>query len=161
MKITDKVHAKGSFMHFQLWAPGRVGSNFPDPADANIPLVSASDVPLTGGATPTNLDAALAVHPRRPVIRWQLDFDKHQDEAVRTDILARFAAAVETGMPNAHEERRLVFEEYAQIKSDGDRHLAVTCFWVVPVLPIAFITTSKCGKHLVYGCAFRGLGEGT
>jgi hypothetical protein len=42
-------------------------------------------------------------------------------------------------MPNAHEERRLVFEEYAQIKSDGDWHLAVTCFWVVPVLPMAFV----------------------
>ncbi|KAJ7842217.1 hypothetical protein B0H14DRAFT_2781248 [Mycena olivaceomarginata] len=25
-------------MYLQLWAPGRVGSNFPDPADANIPL---------------------------------------------------------------------------------------------------------------------------
>ncbi|KAJ7810523.1 hypothetical protein B0H14DRAFT_2863505, partial [Mycena olivaceomarginata] len=32
-KIMDKVHAKESFMYLQLWAPGRVGSNFPDPAD--------------------------------------------------------------------------------------------------------------------------------
>jgi NADPH2 dehydrogenase len=42
-------------MYLQLWAPGRVGSNFPDLADVNIPLVSASDVLLTGGATPRPL----------------------------------------------------------------------------------------------------------
>ncbi|KAJ7360916.1 hypothetical protein DFH08DRAFT_842512 [Mycena albidolilacea] len=54
-KITDKVHAKGSFMYLQLWVLGRAFYNYLDPAEANIPYVSASDVPLTGGTTPCPL----------------------------------------------------------------------------------------------------------
>ncbi|KAJ7842201.1 hypothetical protein B0H14DRAFT_3086670 [Mycena olivaceomarginata] len=54
-KITDKVHAKGSFMYLQLWVLGRAFYNYSDPAEANIPYVSASDVPLTGERTPRPL----------------------------------------------------------------------------------------------------------
>ncbi|KAF7347193.1 putative inactive dehydrogenase EasA [Mycena venus] len=54
-KVTENVHAKGSFMYLQLWALGRVFHNYSDPAEANIPYVSASDVPLTGGPTPRAL----------------------------------------------------------------------------------------------------------
>ncbi|KAF7347192.1 putative inactive dehydrogenase EasA [Mycena venus] len=54
-KVTDRVHAKGSFMYLQLWTLGRAFYNYSDPAEANIPYVSASDVPLTGGPMPRAL----------------------------------------------------------------------------------------------------------
>ncbi|KAF7347200.1 putative inactive dehydrogenase EasA [Mycena venus] len=54
-QITDRVHSKGSFMFLQLWALGRAFDNYLDPAEANIPYISASDVPLTGGPTPRAL----------------------------------------------------------------------------------------------------------
>ncbi|KAJ6541606.1 NADH:flavin oxidoreductase/NADH oxidase [Mycena capillaripes] len=51
-KITDRVHAKGSFMYLQLWAMGRAFYNYDKIEDAGIPHISASDVPLTGEAKP-------------------------------------------------------------------------------------------------------------
>ncbi|KAJ7857545.1 hypothetical protein B0H13DRAFT_2237701 [Mycena leptocephala] len=43
--VTDRVHAKGSFIYLQIWALGR----------ANITCVSASNIPLPGGPTPRPL----------------------------------------------------------------------------------------------------------
>ncbi|KAJ7799101.1 hypothetical protein B0H14DRAFT_2904348 [Mycena olivaceomarginata] len=57
------------------------------------------------------LDVALAAHPRRPAIRWRHDF-KGCDERSSAEILAQFTAGVQTAMPKAHEERRLVVEKY-------------------------------------------------
>ncbi|KAJ7894525.1 hypothetical protein B0H13DRAFT_1624810 [Mycena leptocephala] len=55
-KITDRVHAKGSYMYLQMWALGRAYYNYEKVEDAGIPYVSASDVPLTGEpATPRPL----------------------------------------------------------------------------------------------------------
>ncbi|KAJ7045210.1 hypothetical protein C8F04DRAFT_527201 [Mycena alexandri] len=52
--VTDRVHAKGSFIYLQLWALGRAAE-----ADAvakeKLDYVSASDVPLKGGPTPRPL----------------------------------------------------------------------------------------------------------
>ncbi|KAJ7871138.1 hypothetical protein B0H14DRAFT_223676 [Mycena olivaceomarginata] len=80
-------------------------------------IISFEIMPRHGGtlnaALLTNLDTALAAHPRRPVIRWRLDLEHYRKKMLKAAIIARFAAAAETGMPNAHEERRLVFEEYA------------------------------------------------
>ncbi|KAJ8507389.1 hypothetical protein ONZ45_g10252 [Pleurotus djamor] len=45
-KITDAVHAKGSFIYLQLWALGRAAH--PNVLEAqNLPYVSASDIPLS------------------------------------------------------------------------------------------------------------------
>ncbi|TFK48213.1 NADH:flavin oxidoreductase/NADH oxidase [Heliocybe sulcata] len=44
-KVTDAVHAKGSFIFCQLWALGRA-ANPKELAKANLPFVSSSDVPL-------------------------------------------------------------------------------------------------------------------
>ncbi|KAJ7287123.1 hypothetical protein C8J57DRAFT_1446042 [Mycena rebaudengoi] len=53
-KITDRVHAKGSFMYLQLWALGRAA--VADVlAQEGLPYVSASDVPLSGEPTPRPL----------------------------------------------------------------------------------------------------------
>ncbi|KAJ7037961.1 hypothetical protein C8F04DRAFT_1090791 [Mycena alexandri] len=52
--ITDRVHAKGSYMYLQLWALGRAADIDTLAADG-LPYVSASDVPLTGGKTPRPL----------------------------------------------------------------------------------------------------------
>ncbi|KAI0378663.1 FMN-linked oxidoreductase [Hypomontagnella monticulosa] len=47
-EVTDAVHAKGSFIHLQLWALGRVAK--PDILEANgFEVVSASDVPYEEG----------------------------------------------------------------------------------------------------------------
>ncbi|KAJ7603628.1 hypothetical protein DFH06DRAFT_331072 [Mycena polygramma] len=54
-QITARVHAKGSFMYLQLWTLGRAFYNYSDVIEANIPYVSASDVPLTGGTKPRPL----------------------------------------------------------------------------------------------------------
>lgn len=47
IKITDAVHAKGSYIYLQLWALGRAAKpaelNAEDPS---LPYVSASDIPL-------------------------------------------------------------------------------------------------------------------
>jgi NADPH2 dehydrogenase len=42
-------------MYLQLWVLGRAVYNYSDPAEANIPHVSASDIPLTGETTPRPL----------------------------------------------------------------------------------------------------------
>jgi hypothetical protein len=52
----------------------------------------------------------------RPAIRWRLNLaDYPPDESAHVGILARFAAGVEAGMPKMHEERRLVFTQYAHV----------------------------------------------
>ncbi|KAK1234325.1 hypothetical protein PQX77_002464 [Marasmius sp. AFHP31] len=48
-EIVDTVHQKGSYIHLQLWAPGRAG----DPEqlrseDPSYAYISASDVPMSG-----------------------------------------------------------------------------------------------------------------
>lgn len=56
-KVTGEVHKKGSFIFMQLWALGRAA----DPGQLKKELgesakvVSASDIPFQGGATPTPL----------------------------------------------------------------------------------------------------------
>lgn len=53
-KVTDAVHKKGSFIWLQLWALGRAAS--PDVlAKDGHKVVSASNIPFEGGATPTPL----------------------------------------------------------------------------------------------------------
>ncbi|KAJ7439985.1 NADH:flavin oxidoreductase/NADH oxidase [Mycena latifolia] len=47
--ITERVHAKGSFIYLQLWAMGRA-AQFDVLAEEGLPYVSASNVPLKGGA---------------------------------------------------------------------------------------------------------------
>ncbi|KAJ7857540.1 NADH:flavin oxidoreductase/NADH oxidase [Mycena leptocephala] len=52
--VTDRVHAKGSFMFLQMWALGRaVQAEILE--KENITCVSASDIPLPGGPTPRPL----------------------------------------------------------------------------------------------------------
>ncbi|KAJ7248503.1 hypothetical protein C8J57DRAFT_1358402 [Mycena rebaudengoi] len=53
-KITDRVHAQGSFMYLQLWALGRAAAA-DILAQEGLPYVSASDVPLPGKAAPRPL----------------------------------------------------------------------------------------------------------
>jgi 2,4-dienoyl-CoA reductase-like NADH-dependent reductase (Old Yellow Enzyme family) len=48
-KVTDAVHAKGGIIYCQLWALGRANSS------KDIPVVSASDIPLKKGQTPRPL----------------------------------------------------------------------------------------------------------
>lgn len=50
-KITDSVHAAGSFMFMQLWALGRAANTDILASEAH-PYVSASDVQLSGKPTP-------------------------------------------------------------------------------------------------------------
>ncbi|KAJ7857041.1 hypothetical protein B0H13DRAFT_2077808 [Mycena leptocephala] len=54
--ITDRVHAKGSYMYLQLWALGRA-AEIEALAEDGLPYVSASDVPLKGGPTPRPLSS--------------------------------------------------------------------------------------------------------
>ncbi|KAI0057199.1 FMN-linked oxidoreductase [Artomyces pyxidatus] len=49
-KITDAVHAKGSFIVLQLWALGRAAYPAVLQAEGGFPLVSASDIPMEAGA---------------------------------------------------------------------------------------------------------------
>ncbi|KAJ7146477.1 hypothetical protein C8R44DRAFT_600641 [Mycena epipterygia] len=53
-KVTDRVHAKGSYMYLQLWAMGRA-AEVETLAGDGVPYVSASDVPVTGGPAPRPL----------------------------------------------------------------------------------------------------------
>ncbi|KAJ7760113.1 hypothetical protein DFH07DRAFT_816899 [Mycena maculata] len=53
-KITDAVHAKGSYLFLQLWALGRA-ANAETLAEEGLPLVSASDVPMDGEPAPRPL----------------------------------------------------------------------------------------------------------
>ncbi|KAJ7146449.1 hypothetical protein C8R44DRAFT_600605 [Mycena epipterygia] len=53
-KVTDRVHAKGSYMYLQLWALGRA-ADVETLAEDGLPHVSASDVPVTGGPAPRPL----------------------------------------------------------------------------------------------------------
>ncbi|KAH9214508.1 NADPH dehydrogenase [Leptodontidium sp. 2 PMI_412] len=56
-KVTEAVHAKGSFIYLQLWALGRAAS--PDQLKKELgqdaQVKGASDIPFEGGATPTPL----------------------------------------------------------------------------------------------------------
>ncbi|KAJ7807282.1 hypothetical protein B0H14DRAFT_2873658 [Mycena olivaceomarginata] len=54
--VTERVHAKGSFIFLQLWALGRA-VQADVLAKENIPCVSASDIPLPGGPKPRPLTA--------------------------------------------------------------------------------------------------------
>ena len=50
-KTTSAVHAKGGAIYLQMWALGRA-----NPGNADVPkVVSASDKPFEGGATPVSL----------------------------------------------------------------------------------------------------------
>ncbi|KAF7340939.1 putative inactive dehydrogenase EasA [Mycena sanguinolenta] len=52
--VADRVHAKGCYMYLQLWALGRT-ADVETLAEDGLPFVSASDVPIHGGATPRPL----------------------------------------------------------------------------------------------------------
>ncbi|KAI0063269.1 FMN-linked oxidoreductase [Artomyces pyxidatus] len=45
-KVTDAVHAKGSFIFLQLWALGRAAAPDVLAGEGGFPLVSASDIPM-------------------------------------------------------------------------------------------------------------------
>ncbi|KAG6378330.1 hypothetical protein JVT61DRAFT_14053 [Boletus reticuloceps] len=52
-KVTNAVHAKGSYIFLQLWALGRAADiDFLEQQDPPSPYVSASSVPLTGKSKP-------------------------------------------------------------------------------------------------------------
>lgn len=52
-KVTDAVHAEGSFIYMQLWALGRAADSALLSRDnASFPVISASDIPLTGRDQP-------------------------------------------------------------------------------------------------------------
>ncbi|KAJ7610083.1 FMN-linked oxidoreductase [Roridomyces roridus] len=53
-KVTDAVHAKGSFMYLQLWAMGR-GADPTALAAEGLPMVSASDIPTGTSQVPRAL----------------------------------------------------------------------------------------------------------
>ncbi|KAJ7146474.1 NADH:flavin oxidoreductase/NADH oxidase [Mycena epipterygia] len=53
-KVTDRIHAKGSYIYLQLWALGRAG-DAELLAESGLPHVSASNVPVTGGPAPRPL----------------------------------------------------------------------------------------------------------
>ncbi|ORY63802.1 hypothetical protein BCR35DRAFT_308758 [Leucosporidium creatinivorum] len=57
-KIVDEVHAKGSFIYLQLWALGRAADPQQLKGDGDFDVVSASDIPFEGGATPRPLTEA-------------------------------------------------------------------------------------------------------
>ncbi|ORY63803.1 hypothetical protein BCR35DRAFT_308762 [Leucosporidium creatinivorum] len=57
-KIVDEVHAKGSFIYLQLWAHGRAADPQQLKGDGDFDVVSASDIPFEGGATPRPLTEA-------------------------------------------------------------------------------------------------------
>ncbi|KAJ7620215.1 NADH:flavin oxidoreductase/NADH oxidase [Roridomyces roridus] len=46
-KVTEAVHARGSFIYLQLWAMGRA-AEAPVLAAEGLPFVSASDIPISG-----------------------------------------------------------------------------------------------------------------
>ncbi|KAJ7439956.1 NADH:flavin oxidoreductase/NADH oxidase [Mycena latifolia] len=52
--ITDRVHAKGSYIYLQLWALGRA-ADVEVLAGQDLPYVSASDVPIEGRVAPRPL----------------------------------------------------------------------------------------------------------
>ncbi|KAJ7239766.1 putative NADPH2 dehydrogenase chain OYE2 [Mycena haematopus] len=52
--VTDRVHAKGSFIYLQLWALGRA-ADVETLAENGFPYVSASDVPIHGRPSPRPL----------------------------------------------------------------------------------------------------------
>ncbi|RPD75318.1 NADH:flavin oxidoreductase/NADH oxidase [Lentinus tigrinus ALCF2SS1-7] len=68
-KITDAVHAKGSYIYLQLWALGRTArpelfhEEFPD-----YPYVSASDIPLS--SSPTEIPRALTKEEIKQYVQW-------------------------------------------------------------------------------------------
>ncbi|KAJ7216436.1 hypothetical protein GGX14DRAFT_441507 [Mycena pura] len=53
-QVTDRVHAKGSYMYLQLWALGRT-ADVETLAEEGLPRVSASDVPIQGQPAPRPL----------------------------------------------------------------------------------------------------------
>ncbi|KAJ7439974.1 NADH:flavin oxidoreductase/NADH oxidase [Mycena latifolia] len=52
--VTDRVHAKGSYIYLQLWALGRT-ADVETLAEQDLPFVSASDVPIEGSPAPRPL----------------------------------------------------------------------------------------------------------
>jgi len=56
-KVTEAVHAKGSFIYLQLWALGRAASpgQLKKELGQDAEVKGASDIPFEGGATPTPL----------------------------------------------------------------------------------------------------------
>lgn len=56
-KVVEAVHAKGSFIFLQLWATGRAATVEALAAEPDGPfdVVSASNIPFEGGATPRPL----------------------------------------------------------------------------------------------------------
>ncbi|KAE8447548.1 Chanoclavine-I aldehyde reductase fgaOx3 [Mollisiaceae sp. DMI_Dod_QoI] len=59
-RVTDAVHAKGSFIYLQLWALGRAAtlSQLKKELGEHAEVKSASDIPFEGGAKPTPLTVA-------------------------------------------------------------------------------------------------------
>ncbi|GAA5896435.1 hypothetical protein JCM6882_001012 [Rhodosporidiobolus microsporus] len=57
-KVVDAVHARGSYLVLQLWALGRAADAGALRKEYDADVVSASDVPFEGGATPRPLTKA-------------------------------------------------------------------------------------------------------
>lgn len=56
--LASTVHAKGSYIYLQLWALGRAAKPDDLKKDGDFDVVSASDIPFEGGATPRPLSGA-------------------------------------------------------------------------------------------------------
>jgi len=57
-KVTDAVHAKGSYIYLQLWALGRTAHAKTLQIEGNHDVVSASNLPMPDGAIPRPLSKA-------------------------------------------------------------------------------------------------------
>ncbi|KAI0665907.1 NADH:flavin oxidoreductase/NADH oxidase [Trametes maxima] len=79
-KITDAVHAKGSFIYLQLWALGRAAR----PAalkeeDPSYPYISASDVPLS--TSPGDIPRPLTKDEIKQYVQWYATAAKNSIKA--------------------------------------------------------------------------------
>lgn len=54
-KVTDAVHAKGSYIFLQLWALGRTANAYVLEVELGTTVKSSSDVPVKGGVVPEPL----------------------------------------------------------------------------------------------------------
>ncbi|KAF7340960.1 hypothetical protein MSAN_02081300 [Mycena sanguinolenta] len=70
----------------------------------------ATSCPRIFGPALTMLDADLAAHARRPVIRWLLDF-LAEDQTAHARIFEEFTTSVRTAMPKTHEQGRIILED--------------------------------------------------
>ena len=80
-KVTDAVHAKGSYICLQLWALGRAASPSQPTYEPNFPYpyVSASNIPMEPGDS--FIPRALEVSEVQEYIAWYTAAAKNAERA--------------------------------------------------------------------------------